>query len=146
MIKESIRGGRRYLLLATTMVLGGCSLWPQGWHREQPQVAVVAMPLHSQYRDHLTYATEALNEGDLEKAKSHLDRAGAFATNPKQNRKVRSLKRLVAGTEALMAGEPDTARAEWAQIEDPHLNREVRHKARLIGMDIPIVSLDDGEE
>ena len=37
----------------------------------------------------------------------------------------------------LMAGDADTARTQWARIDDPNLSREVRAKARGVGMTVP---------
>jgi len=86
----------------------------------------------------LTASTQALGAGDLELARQYLDQARTVAVTPKQQVKVDSLDRLIDGTEALRAGDPDGARMAWSQIQEPHLNREVRHKARLIGLDVPM--------
>lgn len=122
---------RNLTWFAAGVMLAGC----QSWQTTSPDIT-----MYWQYQDQLILATEAINAGDLTVAKEHLAKADVAAASPGQNRKVRSLERLVAGTEALMAGEPDRARAEWAGIEEPHLKREVRHKARLIGMDVPMDS------
>lgn len=94
------------------------------------------------FQEQLLLSTRAINAGDLELARVHLDEAGAAADNAKQLRKVDSLEQLITGAEALLGGEPDRARDEWSRIEEPHLSREVRHKARLIGMDVPMEPLD----
>jgi hypothetical protein len=86
----------------------------------------------------LTASTQALGAGDLELARQYLDQARAVTVTPAQQVKVDSLDRLIDGTEALRAGDPDGARMAWSQIQEPHLSREVRHKARLIGLDVPM--------
>lgn len=90
------------------------------------------------YQDQLLQCTQAINAGDLVAARVHLDQARAVALSAKQQRKVDGLDHLIDGTAALMSGDPDGARSAWAKIDEPHLSREVRHKARLIGMDVPV--------
>lgn len=92
----------------------------------------------------MVVTTQAINAGELDQAREHLDQAGREASSPGQQQMVRSLQRLVDGAEALRNGDPDRARDEWARIDEPRLRREVRHKARLIGMDVPKATLEDG--
>ncbi len=119
------RHGQRLALSAAviTIVLTGC---------QSPKADPAAS---SQL---LTASTQALGAGDLELARQYLDQARAVAATPEQQVKVDSLDRLIDGTEALRAGDPDGARSAWSQIQEPHLSREVRHKARLIGLDVPM--------
>jgi len=86
----------------------------------------------------LTASTQALGAGDLELARQYLDQARAATVTPAQQVKIDSLDWLIDGTEALRAGDPDGARTAWSQIQEPNLSREVRHKARLIGLDVPM--------
>ncbi len=88
----------------------------------------------------VTLSTHSIKAGDLAQAREYLQGAAASATTARQQQQVRSLTRLVDGAEAFRDGDPDRARAEWARIEEPRLRREVRHKARLIGMDVPTAS------
>ncbi len=90
-----------------------------------------------EYQEQLLLATQAVNSTDLEQARVHVEKARARAFNFEQQRKVDSLERLIAGAEALREGDAARARAEWAQIEDPALNREVRRKANQIGIEVP---------
>jgi hypothetical protein len=99
---------------------------------------------HQAFRDQLARTTQAVNAGDLEEAKTQLRQARAATTTSRQVQKVQGLQHLIAGAEALRAGDPQGARTAWARIEEPHLRREVRHKARLIGLEVPMVP--DGQE
>ncbi|MHC5004190.1 MAG: hypothetical protein ACYTJ0_13830 [Planctomycetota bacterium] len=85
----------------------------------------------------LTGTTQALHEGDLVEARAQLEQAAANVSTKSQRRKVESLEMLIAGAEALMSGDPASARAEWSRIEDPNLKQEVREKAQLVGMAVP---------
>lgn len=82
--------------------------------------------------------TQAIGAGDLAQAAEHLAMAEAQATSFEQRRQVQSLGKLLEGAEALMAGDGLAASQAWSQIEDPQLSREVRIKAQLIGMDVPL--------
>ncbi len=109
------------------------------WGCASPPIAdTAAVASRSQFQEPLTASTRAIAAGDLEQARHYLGQARAAATDHDQRVKVDSIEHLIAGTEALMAGDADRARTAWAQIEEPHLSREVRHKARLIGIDVPI--------
>ncbi len=109
------------------------------WGCASPPIAdTAAVASRSQFQEPLTASTRAIAAGDLEQARHYLDQARAAATGHDQKVKVDSIEHLIAGTEALMVGDADRARTTWAQIEEPHLSREVRHKARLIGIDVPI--------
>ncbi len=130
-----LRGSWRLPLLAATVMLVGC--------QSSLDIKAEAAARYVQFRDQLVFTTQAINAGDLERARAHLGEARAVAARPKQYRKVQSLKQLILGAEALRAGEPDRARVEWARIEERSLSREVRHKARLIGIDVPIVPLEE---
>ncbi len=109
------------------------------WGCASPPIAdTAAVASHNRFQEPLTASTRAIAAGDLEQARQYLGQARAAAANHHQQVKVESIEHLIAGTEALMVGDPDRARTAWAQIEEPHLSREVRHKARLIGIDVPI--------
>ena len=95
------------------------------------------------FREHLTLSTEAINAGDLEGARAYLREAQTVAANPSQARKVQSLEHLILGAEALRDGDPMLTRVEWSKIDEPSLSREVRHKARLFGIHVPIVPVDE---
>lgn len=102
-----------------------------------PPIADTAV-VASRFQEPLTASTRAIAAGDLERARHYLGQARAAATDHDQQVKVDSIEHLIAGTEALMVGDANGARTAWAQIEEPHLGTEVRHKARLIGIDVPI--------
>jgi hypothetical protein len=103
-----------------------------------PNADTAAIASHNSFQEPLTASTQAIVTGDLEQARHYLGQARAVAVDHDQQVKVESVEHLIAGTEALMVGDPDRARTAWAQIQEPHLSREVRHKARLIGIDVPI--------
>lgn len=132
MRRSTFRGLGRLRLpsLAAVIMLSGCAT--------PPAADTAAVTSHNRFQEPLTASTQAINAGDLELAKQYLGQARAAATDDGQKVKVDSLDHLITGTEALMAGDPDSARAAWSQIREPHLSREVRHKARLVGIDVPI--------
>ena len=84
-------------------------------------------------------ATEAINDGDLHTARTHIHEAEAKASDHVQKRQVHSLDSLVGGAEALMAGDVALARAAWSRIDDPRLNHKVRRNASRIGIDVPLL-------
>ena len=140
MIKHCEKRARcqpRTLLLAAVIGLAGCATTP----RAQTESAVTS---HQAFRDQLALTTQAINAGDLDEAKLRLSRTRTTVTTPRQVEKVGGLEMLIVGAEALRAGDPDGARAAWAKIEEPKLRREVRHKARLIGLEVPILSGQEG--
>ncbi len=135
MRRSIIRGlGRLNLpsLIAVTILawLWGCA--------SPPTADTAAVASRNRFQEPLAASTRAIAAGDLEQARQYLGQASAVAADHHQQVKVDSIEHLIAGTEALMVGDPDQARTAWAQIEEPHLSREVRHKARLIGIDVPI--------
>jgi hypothetical protein len=89
--------------------------------------------------EQLRLSAQAINAGDLDQAKVHLSAARAGPGSPARDLKVQSLQQLIAGAEALMEGDAEGARAAWSRIQDPTLRTEVRHKARLIGINVPVV-------
>ena len=125
---------QRLPLLAVALLLVGCAT---GTRIQTEPVGF------GQFDEQLVLTTHAIKAGDLEQARAYLKEARGFASTPKQHTKVAGLDHLINGAEALMAGDPARARTEWARIDEPHLNREVRHKARLIGMDLPARSRED---
>ncbi len=116
---------------AVTVAAGGCAATPGV---EQSEVEA-----YRQFKEQLTLSTQAINAGDLEQARTHLKGASSAATRSEQVQKVQSLDRLITGAEALRSGDPERARSEWSRIEETDLAREVRHKARLMGLDVPMV-------
>ncbi len=132
MRRISFRGSGRLPLpsLVAVIMLSGCA--------SPPTADTAAVTSRHRFQEPLTASTQAISAGDLEQAKHYLSQARAVAADHDQQVKVDSLEHLIAGTEALMVGEPDRARTAWSQIEEPRLSREVRHKARLIGIDVPI--------
>ena len=126
------RWTRRALFLFTAaVVLIGC--------HSSAKIDHDAAARSDRFQEQLTWSTQAINAGDLEQARVHLDEARAAASNSKERQKVESLDKLIVGAEALMEGDPARARAEWSWIDEPHLSREVRHKARLIGLNVSVV-------
>lgn len=120
-------------LLAAVAVMSGC----HGCAAVDPAGAAV-------FRQQLSLAAASINAGDLEIARAQLRDARAVAGAPAEVRKVDSLEQLIDGADALRAGDLDGARAAWSRIQEPQLGREVRHKARLIGVEVPRVP-DDSE-
>jgi len=94
------------------------------------------------FRQNVSACTQAIRAGDLADAKALLAKADDDARSFDQKRKTQSLGGLIDGAEALMDGNAQLARAKWSQIEDPLLGREVRVKANLIGMDVPLISTE----
>jgi len=125
------------ILLAATILLTGCAA-------AMPDEGGLGGVDNEAFIDHLTLTTEAINAGDLDKAKARLGRARAATATAHDVQKVDGLEQLIAGAEALRSGDPEGARSAWAKIEEPRLRREVRHKARLIGLEVPVLSVDEG--
>ena len=127
----------RTLLLAAVAVLTGCAA---GGPADTESVTADV----GAFRDQLALTTQAINAGALDEAKMQLSRTRATVRSPRQVQKVDDLHLLIVGAEAMRAGDPVGARTAWAQIEEPHLRREVRHKARLIGLEVPMEAVDEG--
>ena len=125
---------RAYCMLVVAVMVVGCQTSPDIGAAEHTTNHYQACS------EMVTLSTQSIRAGDLAQAREYLQGAAASATTARQQQQVRSLTRLVDGAEALRDGDPDLARAEWARIEEPRLRREVRHKARLIGMDVPTAS------
>jgi len=126
--RGAVRAG--WLLGSLIMALsaaGGCS--------GSPSTGEV-QAIRFEFRTQLVQATQAINEGEFERARGHLERARSRAINEELERKVTSLEHLIDGAEALRSGDADLARSEWLQIRDPALRREVAEKARQIGIDL----------
>jgi len=136
-MNKNFRGRCRCALaLATAVVLAGChttTVDPNAGARAQ-----VA------FDEQLGMAAQAINVGDLHSARDFVREARAAATTARDHQKVESLDHLISGAEALRTGDPDGARAEWSRIEEPRLAREVRHKARMIGVDVPMEPVEEG--
>lgn len=130
------RCGPPAVFLGAAILLTGCATTPQ---QAGPGEAE-----NQAFIDHLTLTTQAINAGDLDKAKARLGRARAATVTSRDVQKVDGLEHLIVGAEALRSGDPDAARSAWAKIEEPHLRREVRYKARLIGLEVPILSVEEG--
>ncbi len=124
----------------------------RGWAVPVALVAVALAPLgcasarsknerndaiRAEFRDRLVLACEAINRSDLEQATEHVDAARERAVGAEAELKVESLEHVIAGAEALRAGDVEATRDAWSRIEDPALQREVRASARLIGIDLP---------
>lgn len=126
-----------WLLIATVslVVLGGqvgCQATPKPAHPDVKASAAIEA------------STASIGRGDLDAAKAELAEAKGHASGFHQRRQVRSLADLIAGAEALMAGEVERARAAWSRIEDPRLQREVRIKAKAMGIHVPLQSTPVG--
>ena len=123
--------------LVGLVLLGGCQ---SGQKAEEQEAA-----LRWQFQEQAIRCTQAIQAGDLEQARVHLSAAKAKALWHEQERQVQSLEKLIAGAEALMTGDGALARAEWSRIEDPRLSREVRVKAKLIDVDVPLMPVAEQE-
>ena len=128
------------LVFLAVVVLSGCQ-GPQAASKPLDEVLVVEPSQCSlQYGENIKASTEAINAGDLDKAESHILAVKDCAESFEQEREVESLERVISGARAMMAGEVNVAKAQWSQIRDPHLNREVRLKAEsVIGVEVPMV-------
>jgi len=129
-----IQASGRVVAMATlvmAMFVVGCS--------STPKVEVdPAAERDRQFRESLANSTGSLNTEDLPAAKKFLADATRLATDYDQKLKVRSVELLISGTEAYMGGNVEKAVADWSQIPDPILAREVRAKAKAeLGIDVP---------
>jgi len=127
----------RVLLIAaalfTPAALLGCQTAPT-----EPIPVVQAIDTDLIYRTAVVDCTHAIHAGDLDEARGQLTTARKFADSEQRARQVQSLDQLITGAEALLVGDGTTAVAAWSQIEDPILQREVRIRARAIGLDVPV--------
>lgn len=126
------------LVLLAALAVAGCG--------SSPKLDPQAEAMRYEFREQMILATRAFSDDNLEETKLHVARAKGRAFNFEQQRKVESFEHLVAGAEALRNGDADTARSEWSRIQDPALNREVRAKARDIGIDVPAVDATVAEK
>ena len=118
-------------LALALLVLGqaGCASSPEPGAERKPSPAA---------GEAIEASTEAVQAGELARARAQLERARNSASGFHQKRQVRSLAKLISGAEALMAGKVKLARAEWSRIEDPYLQREVRKQAEAIDVEVPL--------
>lgn len=92
------------------------------------------------FREQMDKGIEAAQAGDLEMAKLHVDSARPCAKTFNQKRMVESMDGLISGAEAMMDGDALQARADWSNIPDPQLNRQVRINADVVmGMKVPVL-------
>jgi hypothetical protein len=124
-------------LLAAAGIIAGCQST-----QKVDDAARARAEQREVFREHLVLATEAINLGDLDGATGHLDEARSAAFDDEQSMKVDSLATLIAGAEALMDGDVDSAQTRWASIQDTTLSAEVRDKAQDIGMDVPPIDTE----
>jgi hypothetical protein len=111
-------------LLATAALLTGC---------QQPNRAV--------FNESIRQSVDSVQAGDMQTADTHLDKARANATTHEDKRIVASMDDLVTGANAMMTGDVAAAKQQWADIDDPRFNREVRIKAdAMMGVKVPLVA------
>ena len=112
------------VLLATAFTLSGCQQHNRAAFNESVRLSV-----------------DSVQAGDIETADTHLAKARANAKTHEDKRIVESIDGLVTGAKAMMAGNVTAAKLQWADIEDPRFNREVRVKAdALMGVKVPLVA------
>lgn len=111
-------------LLVLAIMLSGC---------QQPSRAV--------FNESIRQSVDSVQAGDMETADTHLDEARKNAKTYEDKRIVQSIDDLVTGAKAMMAGDIDAAKQQWADIDDPRFNREVRVKAdAMMGVKVPLVA------
>ncbi len=95
-------------------------------------------PAESDVRFHaaLVQTTAAINQSELDDARTHLEIARADASSPQQYEQLASLEQLILGAEALINADTQAARHHWSQITDPVLRREVTLRADAAGFDL----------
>jgi len=114
------------------LILGGCTA-------AQP----TDRPTSIRAKKAITACAEEIRSGDLVAARSSLDRAKSTTVGFEQERKVRSLEHLISGAEAMMSGNVQLARVQWSQIDDPYLQRAVRTRAQVIGVEVPMIPIKE---
>ncbi|MEO1236597.1 MAG: hypothetical protein AAFX76_07395 [Planctomycetota bacterium] len=90
------------------------------------------------YRSAMGSATESIQASEFDGARGHIDTALRLAQDEVERQKAQSLGHLVDGTEAYAQGDVLGAKSKWEQISDPVLYREVRRKARVLGVSLPL--------
>ncbi len=124
-----------FALLMGLLLLSGCS---SGQKIDRVRQA--------RFKTQLRQCTHAINKGDLDKAKTHLAKVNKDAASHNEKRQAQSLTKLVLGADALMDGDAKRARAEWSNIADPRLARQVRTGASLIDVKVPLQPIQERKE
>ncbi|MBL4699858.1 MAG: hypothetical protein JKX85_01240 [Phycisphaeraceae bacterium] len=121
--------------LTSLLLLPGCS-----------STQKVDLARQERFQTALRQCTKAINKGDLDNAQTHLAKVNKNALNHSEKRKAQSLTKLVAGAQALVDGDAKLARNEWSNIADPRLARQVRTRAKLIDVTVPLQPVQDRKE
>lgn len=117
---SNIRSLTLALVLMAPLALFGCN---------KKQVVDPGVENTRVFNEQIRLTTEAINEGDLDKAALHLEQAKARQATGVQRRQAESLDLLIQGTRAFIAGNAAEARKLWGEIPDPTLKREVTRAA-----------------
>ena len=120
----------------------GCSSMP--WSKKakaEPQPLV-----NHNFHDHLASAVTAIKAAELDAASQQLDAADAAAKTLKEREQVESLRKLVAGARAMMAGQGQRAADAWSQIPDSQLRLQVRDRSTQLGFRLPKPNTDKNSE
>ena len=96
------------LALVMLLGLGGC--------QSASRLDAMEAANRTAFNQKLAASTQAIQAGDLQQAKVHLEAARSKAAGYEQNRKVQSLAQLIGGAEALIDGNAATASTQWSQI------------------------------
>ena len=92
------------------------------------------------FKEQMDRGIEATQAGDLVMAQQYVDAVRPCAKTFNQKRMVQSMDGLISGAQAMMDGDPLQARADWANIPDPQLNRQVRINADVVmGVKVPLI-------
>jgi hypothetical protein len=111
-------------LLAAATLLTGCQ-----------------QPNRTAFNESIRQSVDSIQAGDMETADTHLAQARKNAKTHEDKRIVASMDDLVTGAKAMMTGDVDAAKQQWAGIDDPRFNREVRVKAdAMMGVKVPLVA------
>jgi hypothetical protein len=111
-------------LLAAATLLTGCQ-----------------QPNRTAFNESIRQSVDSIQAGDMETADTHLADARKNAKTHEDKRIVASMDDLVTGAKAMMTGDVDAAKHQWAGIDDPRFNREVRVKAdAMMGVKVPLIA------
>ena len=97
---------------------------------------------HDGFKRQLVGCASAIQAGDLDQARTRLQVAERCADSEAGRVKVRSLRGLIQGVEAMDRGDVAAARGHWSRIEHPALRAELNAAAARMDLslaDAPVV-------
>ena len=135
---EKRKTGLRRLTGVLVVLVCAVAIMPGCHSKKQPGINVRLQ--RDEFKLAMKKGVEAVRAGDLEMARMHVDAARPYANTFERQRMVESMDGLISGAQAMMDGDVNQAKNDWASIPDLDLNREVRVNADVVmGVKVPTV-------